>query len=421
MKILLTNYRYFISGGPERYLFNVQKELEGHGHKVIPFSIDYAKNRATPYSNYFVSPIGGRDQVYFDQHGKSPATVWKTLSRLFYSREVEKAVCKVADKEQPQVVYILHYLRKLSPSLLVGLKKKGIPIVVRLSDYAMLCPQAHCLRNGSPCILCAQGNLLPSVKYRCLKGSLPATLINMAATWYHRQRKYFDLIDRFVCTNEFMYQMMVEAGYPENRLVCIPTFTDIELFNPVTEYKKSDYIAYSGRITRLKGVHILLQAYALLQKKRKNSIRLKIAGTGEADYLEQCHRIVEQYNLTAKVDFVGEVTTDQLPLFISQALFSVVPSLWYENLPNALIESLACGTPVLASDIGSLSTCIDEGRNGFLFAPDSSEDLAGKMAFCLDDATLLQDMAGNARVESENRYAPDKHLARLMKVFQDVL
>ncbi len=136
MKILLTSYRYFISGGPERYLFNVQAQLVQQGHMVIPFSVDYAGNQATPLSRYFVRPIGGRDQVYFDQHGKSPAVVLKTLSRLFYSREVEQAALKVVDEQQPDVAYILHYLRKLSPSLLVGLKKRNIPIVVRLSDYA---------------------------------------------------------------------------------------------------------------------------------------------------------------------------------------------------------------------------------------------------------------------------------------------
>ncbi len=68
------------------------------------------------------------------------------------------------------------------------------------------------------------------------------------ATWYHQSRKYFDLIDTFVCTNAFMYQMMVEAGYPEEKLACIPTFTDIDLFTPVPGNEKSDYIIYWGAI-----------------------------------------------------------------------------------------------------------------------------------------------------------------------------
>ena len=421
MKILLTNYRYFISGGPERYLFNVQARLAQQGHTVIPFSVDYARNQATPLSRYFVSPIGSRDQVYFDQHGKSPVVVLKTLSRLFYSQEVEQAVVRVVDEQQPDVAYILHYLRKLSPSLLVGLKKRNIPIVVRLSDYAMLCPQAHCLREGEPCTLCARGDLWPSIRNKCLKGSLPATLLNAMATWFHRQRKYFDLIDIFVCTNKFMHRMMVEAGYPENRLVCIPTCTELDLFSPVTSYNKGDYIVYCGRVTPLKGVHVLLEAYALLQEKGYGSVRLKIAGTGEPDYLELCLRIVKENNLDAQVDFVGEVATGELPQLLSGARFSVVPSLWFENLPNSLLESMACGTPVVASDIGSLSSCINEGKNGFLFSPGNAKDLSGKMILCLEDEELLNRMAKNARLESVERFGPARHLDTLVNVFQGLL
>ena len=67
MKILLVNYRYFISGGPEKYMFNIKKMLEEHGHEVIPFSIMSNKNVETSYSKYFVEPIGSRDAVYFDE------------------------------------------------------------------------------------------------------------------------------------------------------------------------------------------------------------------------------------------------------------------------------------------------------------------------------------------------------------------
>ena len=67
MRILLVNYRYFISGGPEKYMFNIKKILEENGHEVIPFSIHSNKNVETEYSKYFVEPIGSRDATYFDE------------------------------------------------------------------------------------------------------------------------------------------------------------------------------------------------------------------------------------------------------------------------------------------------------------------------------------------------------------------
>ena len=421
MKILIANYRYFISGGPERYIFNLTDQWSAKGHEVIPFSIHYAKNVSTPFSKYFVEPLGSCDEVYFDQQKKSFKTVSQTLSRLFYSSEVEKAVCRIVDDHEPQIAYILHYLRKLSPALLVGLKKRNIPIIVRLSDYAMLCPQAHFLRNSQPCTLCAQGNILPSVRYRCVKGSLAASTFNMLATWYHRQRHFFDLIDCFVCTNDFMYKMMFEAGYPENKLTCIPTFTNLEHFSPNPDYAKSGYIAYCGRLSELKGVHVLLEAIAHLKEKNRTDVRLKIAGTGEPMYLETCRRQISDMRLEKNVELVGELDTKQLPDFYANALFSVVPSLWFENLPNSLIESLACGTPVITSNIGSLKGCIENGRNGFLFNPGDACDLATKIAACLENETLLNQMAKNARAEAREKYSPDKHINKLLMVFNELL
>ena len=63
MRIILANYRYFISGGPERYMFNVADVLTTHGHDVVPFSIQYQRNQPTPYSRYFVQPLGGEGEV----------------------------------------------------------------------------------------------------------------------------------------------------------------------------------------------------------------------------------------------------------------------------------------------------------------------------------------------------------------------
>jgi len=134
MKIVLANYRYFISGGPERYMFNVSNALSACGHETIPFSIHYTKNQPSLYSEYFVEPLGNRDEVKLREQRFNAKTLWRTLIRLFYAKDVENAIKRLVSETQPEVAYVLHYLRKLSPSLLVGLKKANIPIVVRISN-----------------------------------------------------------------------------------------------------------------------------------------------------------------------------------------------------------------------------------------------------------------------------------------------
>ena len=154
MRILLVNYRYFISGGPEKYMFNIKKMLEDNGHEVIPFSIHSNKNVETEYSKYFVEPIGSRDATYFEECKKTPKVIWQMLTRSIYSTEVEKAIKKEIKDVKPDLVYIIHFVNKLSPSVICGAKKMGVPVVLRLSDYFLLCPRFDFMYNKKPCEEC---------------------------------------------------------------------------------------------------------------------------------------------------------------------------------------------------------------------------------------------------------------------------
>jgi glycosyltransferase involved in cell wall biosynthesis len=422
MKILLANYRYFISGGPERYLFNVTQGLTARGHTVIPFSIRYARNEPTPYARYFVAPLAGEEQVYFREHPHTPTALWRTLVRLFYAPEVAQAASRLVVGTQPQVAYVLNYLRKLSPALLVGLKRAGLPVVVRLSDYAMLCPQAHCLRDGRPCELCVTGQLWSSVRHRCLQGSLVASTLNAAATTYHRLAGYFDLIDAFVVTNRFMYDMLLKVGFSADRLVEIPTFVDGDRFRPAPEGAADNYWIYVGRLEPAKGVHILIEALARLAQRRPHELpQTVVVGGGNEKYRAELQRQAQEAGLAPRITFTGEVATDRLLTLLASASLSIIPSLWYENLPNALLESYACGVPVVASGIGSLYECVEDGRTGHLFRTGDPADLAATLERCLDDRPALTAMGRQARAVALSRYHPTQHLQKLEELFERLL
>lgn len=423
MKILLANYRYFISSGPERYMFNIMDRLGSMGHCVYPFSVHFTKNVPTPYEKYFVEAIAGRDDVYFEQHGRSLQALTRGLSRLFYSREVERAVHLLASNVAPDVAYIMCYLRKLSPSLLVGLKKLNIPIVVRLPDYGMVCPQLHCLRGQEPCTECLSGSSFASVRYRCVKGSRMISLVNFLATQFHNARGYFDLIDGFVTTNEFMRAMMVKAGYAPERLHCIPTFVDTDRFRPDPETGKGNYGIYIGRLDHPKGVHVLLEAMGHLRDAPEfQGMKMKVVGQGhDPKYVASLHELVQSRNLDGVVEMCGDSPPESIPALLQQAQFSVIPSIWYENLPNSLLESLACGTPVIASDIGSLSITIEDGVNGLLFRVGDAQHLADRMLHYLRNLELKLEMPLRSRESAISTYSPERHIAKLLQLFETVV
>jgi len=422
MKILLCNYRYFFAGGPERYMFNLIDGLQERGHEVVPFSLRYRQNKPTPYSKYFASPVGTDMDIYFSKTRKTPAAISKLFYRLFYDVEIEKAVGKQIVDTKPDVAYLLLYLRKLSPSILIGIKRRNIPMAVRLSDYYMMCPARTFLRNDQPCTLCMQGNIISSVRYGCVQQSYLASIANYFATIYHRSIKAFDLIDRFVLTNQFMYECMVKAGFPEKKLVVIQTFVNSSIFHPNPKKGKKNYIAYVGFLEHIKGVHVLIDAFALLRTNRPAlDITLQIAGEGDNAYFVSLKQQVRRLNLENSVVFLGEQNTDEIVNLLNQAYLSVVPSLWYENLPNAILESYGCGTPVLASNLGSLIYCVNDGVTGFLFRPGEYNHLAERLAFCFDHPEKVAVMGQNARRVSETTYSRLAHLNKLEALFVELI
>lgn len=420
MRVLIANYRYFVSSGPERYLFNIKSRLEAAGHEVIPFSVRYSQNLPSDYSRHFVSPIGGEDEVFFDDHRKTMGSTLKGLSRLFYSREVEQAAASLIEETRPDVAYVLYYLRKMSPSLLVGIKKMGLPIVARVSDYGMMCGEHHMLLNDRPCTLCVDKGRHQQVINRCVKNSRIISALDAVATAFHNNRGYFDLIDRFVTTNEFMSEMMVRAGVSPSRIVCNPTFTDMERFKPAEKPAYPPYIVYIGRLDRPKGVHLLLSAFAQLKNELGDRMpALKIAGEGHsAPYVAALQSNAAA--LGADVQFLGRVGADEVPELFRGAICSVMPVLWYENLPNSVVESFASGCPVVGARIGSLASTITDERDGLLHEAGNAEDLARQIRRLVTDPALRARLAVGARETAATVHSPDAHLQRLLQLFREV-
>lgn len=421
MKILLVNYRYFLSGGPERYMFNVTKELEKRGHEVIPFSINYAFNVPTSYAKYFVPPLGASDEVTFRDQRMTIKSVSRTFRRLLYASDVERALVRLIEDTKPDIAYVLHYLRKLSPSVLVAIKQSRIPVVVRLSDYAMICPQAHCMRDGRPCEDCCTGSLWPSIRYGCVQRSYGISLLNACATWYHRFKKYFDLIDVFVTTNQFMYQMMEKSGYRKDKLRCVPTFTNTIDFYPANG-QKDDNIFYAGRLEPIKGIDVLIHALTVLKQRRSDlEFSLNIAGSGDESFVSKLKSYINKFNLNNSINFLGVLSTQELSERMRSSLLSVVPSVIYENLPNVILESYACGTPVVASDIGSLSSMVEEGVTGFLFRRGDTSSLAERLVYCLTHKMELRAMGPRCRQVAETVYSSAVHLDTLENLFHELI
>ena len=106
---------------------------------------------------------------------------------------------------------------------------------------------------------------------------------------------------------------------------------------------------------------------------------------------------------------------------MKNARFVVFPSEWYENNPLVIIEAVACGVPVIASDLGAMKELVDHGRTGFLFRPGDVNDLARTMAMAWGQPEYLQRMGDEARAEYEAKYTAAANYHQLINIYEDVI
>ncbi|NLG16594.1 MAG: glycosyltransferase family 4 protein [Fibrobacter sp.] len=420
MKILLINYRYFISGGPERYMFNVKALLEKNGHDVIPFSIKSPKNVQSSYEEYFAEPLGNQDTPYFDRYKKTPNLLLDVITRLFYSFHVKKKLESLIQSQRPDIALILHHYNKLSPSVIDACKRFGLPVLMRLSDFFLVCPGAHFWGPEGVCERCLSEGYLACVKGKCIKGSIIGSLLKWAAIVFHRKiLKIYDKVDFFICPTELMKEKMILGGFPERKLITIPTFTALREKRGNQAVKTASQILYFGRFTYEKGIDLLLKAW-LESKLFDKGINLTIIG-GSWDDIDRKNFTSDEFQkVKSQVNCIQFSSSETIESHLKSCRFTVIPSRWYDNLPNTLLEAYSYSKPVIVPAFGSFLETVIDNKTGLLYSPNDPSSLAEKMRLLATDDKLLESMVHNIPAFFE-QFSPENHLARLENLIKETV
>lgn len=414
MKIILANYRYYVSGGPEIYMFNVKRLLEEAGHTVIPFSVRSPLNEETPYSRYFPHGKSESGDAYFDNVKKTPKNIARLLSCAFYNREAYRNLRQLIRDERPDAVYVLQQINALSPSVFKACRDEGVRVVHRLSDFNMMCPRSDFLCDGEVCTSCLHGDYSKALSRRCCHGSRATTEVRVASMRFHRSRRLFDCVDVFVCPTRFTADLLIDSGVDASRVVVVPTFATLSTAATSPEAGEGEgYALYLGRISPEKGIDLLIDAAIA-----NPALRLKVTGRIDDPYAASLVERVEKAEVTDRIEFVGFVQGAEKEALISGASCVCCPSTWFENMPNAVLEAYAHGKPVVAFDIGCMPEFIKDGETGVV-VPLRNAALLGKAAvlLCADSCEATR-MGGEAKRFVESECSADRHLKLLLQIFQ---
>lgn len=280
-----------------------------------------------------------------------------------------------------------------------------IPVVVSLMDFWFLCPRITFLRSDNTlstlpldAATCAKCLGEESRRFRIPGQLFPAV---MAWYWQHQpdsiqrmeERITFlqhtlNLADAIICRSQFFQKTFTEAGIiPEKLHFSRQGWEFPQLDEALLVKTPSDQlrVGYVGQIAPHKGVHVLFDAVQALA-----DVPLQVKAYGDKSrFPAYTARLQKQVAQDRRLSLPGVYKAQDVSRVFQGIDVLVVPSLWYENSPNVILEAFAHGTPVLVSDLGGMAELVQEGQNGLRFKAGDAAALAAQLRRLVEEPGLL--------------------------------
>ena len=225
-------------------------------------------------------------------------------------------------------------------------------------------------------------------------------------------------VDNLQCISEFTRTMLKDAGYPDARILMVPNAVDLSRFSPRSLEARPagapTRITYLGRLRPVKGVSVLVDAWSRVVAA--TNARLTIAGDGwERDALV---KKVQDAGLGESIEFLGEVS--DVSGVLAKTDIYVQPSL-QEGLPNAVLEAMGMGLPIVATRVSGNEDIVVNEENGLLVPPSDPEALATAIQRLVADPELAARMGRRSREMVEKRFGLSAVMRGLVQAYRGEL
>ncbi len=382
--MLLLHNRYQQAGGEDQVFAAEGELLEAHGHQVVRY-------------------VTHNDQVTkMSRPAVAKATVWNGTAY----RELRALI----RRERPQLAHFHNTFPLISPAAYYAARAEGVPVVQTLHNYRLLCPNALFFRKGRVCEDClGKAFPWPGIAHACYRGSRASSgMVAAMLTIHGALSTWQGTVDMYIALTEFARQKFVQGGLPAEKITIKPNFVSP---TPEAGEGRGKYALFVGRLSQEKGVDTLLAAWDNL----KGKVPLKIVGDGPL--AANVAKAAEKFR---EVEWLGRQPEDRVLALMKDAQTLLFPSVWYEGFPMVIAEAYAVGLPIIASDLGSMSSLIDHGHTGLHFRPGDPKDLAARVEWASTHPAELKQMRKGARAEFEAKYTAEKNYSRLIEIYESV-
>jgi glycosyltransferase involved in cell wall biosynthesis len=257
--------------------------------------------------------------------------------------------------------------------------------------------------------------LIHAYTKRCCSRS-PAKLFGAYYNVLSETREFSKKYKAIVVMSAFVKQECINAGVSPDKVSVIPYFT-----MPVHErqiVKGKIKLLYVGRLSQVKGVHVLVESIAPLLMER-DDIQLDIIGDGP--YAPVLKELAVHMNVNDKLVFHGWKSRDFIDNAMEECHMLLFPSIYPEAFGIAGIEAMMHGKPVIAFNVGGVSTWLKDNETGFLIERGDIVKMRERVQFLLDNPEVRDTMGTRAREIAMAEFTPDVHINRLLKVYAHCL
>ena len=273
-----------------------------------------------------------------------------------WNRDMYERLRRRLRLDRPAVVHFHNTFPLLSPAVYYAAARERVPVVQTLHNFRLLCINGLLMRDGRVCEDCLGRPIgWPGVLHRCYRDDRLASATVVAMQVLHRSLgSWRKKVDRFIAASAFSRGKLVSGGLPAGKIVVKPNFVDPD---PGVGAGGGGYALFVGRLSVEKGIGTLLKAWT--EGDALPPLRIVGAGPLAGSVSDACAG-------SATIDWLGSRTLSEVLDLVGDARFVIVPSVCYENFPRVIAESFAKGTPVIASNHGSLAEIVHDIDVGFL-------------------------------------------------------
>ncbi len=381
MRILFVHNHYQQPGGEDRAVELESRLLQEKGHQV---KVLFFENRGI--ANSLFQKVIALKKAIHNSH--SAALLWQTIQEF-----------------RPDIIHVHNLFFTASPAVLKEAYRRNVPVVLTLHNYRTICCNALLLRENKPCEICIKKKLpLAGIRYACYRKSRLASALVMISTGLPKIRNSWQKwVDQFIVLTTFAEKKFMHSslGVKPEQLKIKPNFVPD---TGIGAAGRESFFLFVGRLSPEKGVQVLLEAFRNMPDRE-----IRIAGDGPDK-----EALMTEYKNSGNIRFLGSCSQDEVLKHMKRSTALIFPSVWYEGLPFVILEAFSTGTPVIASNLGAMSSLIQDEYNGLVFKAGSAEELkSAVLRFRPDNEKIYR----QARDTYLNHFNPDIHYQSVMRIY----